>query len=335
MSTQSRVVLVAGLMVVCLFVWRLQTSRTIPSDSESQAGRPSKGTQAVVNAPSVQDPLDTNREVGTGGTPPARATMILVDSNADYSERLQATVSLPIGGLGNADREALYAWLRKPEAGDGDQRGQVLKNQVMDRLCEMEQLPDGLGELLVEVYRDIRQDEVVRDYAVQHLAEYYEQRFARGAGGSNAGDLQKVREVLWEALNDTESSIAGTALLALLRLSERREEFDSSKIKTAALEMATSAGTGQLARITAFQVCGRMGAAEAIPVLLQAARESQEMPLRISAVGALGLVGGAEVREYLNTLVDGNEERLKLPARRALFQMDKNSNSARTSGGTR
>jgi len=51
------------------------------------------------------------------------------------------------------------------------------------------------------------------------------------------------------------------------------------------------------------------------------AQQGETLPVRMSAVGALGMLGGAEQTSLLDSLANGPEELLKLPARQALRQI--------------
>jgi hypothetical protein len=250
-------------------------------------------------------------------------TRQIVDRQTPYDQRLAAARTLA-PKLSSTDVDALYGFLRQQQEHDEEQLGQMLKNELLDRLCDLNPPPPRLGELLAQMYRDQSQNVVMRDYAVQHLAALYEQLSAGPAPERQARnqELAGARSVFQEALAETDSSIAGTALLAMSRLSRRyAEEFDARQIGGSALQMATRKTTGELTRITAFQVCAQLGMGDALPVVWQAAREGESFPLRISAVGALGVLGGADQVPFLKGLVEGTEEPVKPAARRALKQI--------------
>jgi len=86
--------------------------------------------------------------------------------------------------------------------------------------------------------------------------------------------------------------------------------------------MAGPATSGELTRITAIQVCAQLNVQDALPVIQAAVQNGQTMTVRISAIGALGSLGGAEVIPLLNSVLQGTEERLKLPAQHALNQIE-------------
>jgi HEAT repeat protein len=66
---------------------------------------------------------------------------------------------------------------------------------------------------------------------------------------------------------------------------------------------------------------------EAYEPMLQAAQSNRSMPLRISAVGALGALGNPKAVPFLTQLASGKETRLTLPATRALEQINARAGS--------
>jgi hypothetical protein len=242
------------------------------------------------------------------------AVQVIVDTSVGYQERLNAISSLS-GHLTENDWKVLQQFLLKPDEMDKGQLGQVIKNELLDTLCALNPPPTDLGDVLTQMYRDQQQNEVVRDYAVQHLTPYYEQMAAQP---DNAKTTQSLQDILWEAVNETSDSIGGTALLALNQLSQQYPGFDQGKIATTALQMANDNSASELTHITAYQVCAQMGTADALPVVLQAAQNGETVSVRMSAIGALGQLGGSEQIPFLNSVLAGTEERLKPVAQHAL-----------------
>jgi hypothetical protein len=250
---------------------------------------------------------------------------VAVNEQADYRQRQEAVRTLAAGKLNESDRDILYSFLRRHTAADGGQSGQVLKNQLLDALCGMKTPPAGLGELLSQIYQDQSQDIVLRDYAVQHMAAYYRQMTAAtGVDDQTRSDEVKLaQQMLWDALNNTGSSIAGTALLGLSHLSkDGYPGFDQNKIADKALDLAGRNGD-ELTRITAIQVCASLNVSLALPVVLGAAQAGETEPVEISAIGALGSLGGSGQIQFLDSVLNGSNDRLKAPAQQALNQIQK------------
>jgi hypothetical protein len=247
------------------------------------------------------------------------AVQKIVDSQADYAGRLNAIRSLS-AHLTDTDWAALQPFLLKPDELDKTQPGQVIKNQLLDALCALNPPPAGLGDVLAKMYRDQQQNEVIRDYAVQHLAAYYEQLTVQP---NSDKEEQSVQNVLWEAVNETGGSIGGTALLALKRLSQEYAGIDQGKIATTALQMASDGNAGELTHITAYQVCAQLGTTDALPVVLSAAQNGETISVKMSAIGALGLLGGSEQVPFLNSVLSGTEDRLKPAAQHSLAEIQR------------
>jgi len=245
------------------------------------------------------------------------AVQAIINPDALFEDRLTAISSLS-GHLPETDWQVLKSFMLKPDDADKVQRGQAVKNQLLDALCSINPAPTGLGDMLIQLYRDHKQDDVIRDYAVQHLTAYYEQMSAQPDDGRTGPAVQKV---LWEAVTETSDSIGGTALLALKRLSQEYSGFDQDKIAATALQLAGDDKAGELTHITAFQVCAQLGTVDALPLALQAAQNGETIAVRMSATAALGALGGPEQIPFLNSLLQGDEDRLKPAAQNALAQI--------------
>jgi hypothetical protein len=247
----------------------------------------------------------------------------VVNAMASYPERAAAVRTITTTAT-VADFNALYSFLLTKSPEDDDQNGQVLKNQLMDVLCALNPPPAQLADVLAQIYHDRNQNEALRDYAMQHLATFHQQ--LNGASEEmrriKSFEMAEAENVLWEGLSETDNSIAGTALLGLLRLAQSEPGYDEQAVAQAALNLARDNGAGELARITALQVCAKLQVTDALPLVMNAAQPTQTVPLRISAVGALGVLGGAEQVAFLDALIQGADERLKLPAQHALNQIN-------------
>jgi hypothetical protein len=307
-----------------LIVW-FHRSAVPPAKPEAQNQSTSTVAQPVAKTPSAivsSAPQPTASATQTEKQPPSAAQMV-ANEKAGYQQRQEAIQKLATVKLTDSDRDILYNFLRQHTAADDGQPGQVLKNELLDALCAMQPPPQGLGELLAQIYRDSGQNIVLQDYAVQHMAAYYRQMTAAtGVDDQIRNDeLKLTQQTMWDALNNTGSSIAGTALLDLTRLSQGGYSgFDQNKIADKALDLAGQNGD-ELTRITAMQVCASLNVKLALPIVLGAAEQGETKSVEISAIGALGSLGGLGQIPFLNTVLQGNDDRLKLPAQQALNQI--------------
>jgi HEAT repeat protein len=185
----------------------------------------------------------------------------------------------------------------------------------MDKLTSQAALPKDLVQVLVAIFQDPAQDVVMRDYAVQHMRPTYVQ------AGPEQRDI--LQQALWYALTETDSSIAGTALLALQDLARDYKEIAPDRLGEAALNLAGDERCGELSRITAVQVCGRLGLQQAGPLLLQLAQNAASVPLQIASIAALGDVGDETARSYLQQRAGQADPRLQPALQTALNKINK------------
>jgi HEAT repeat protein len=77
-----------------------------------------------------------------------------------------------------------------------------------------------------------------------------------------------------------------------------------------------------LTRITAFQVCASLDVKDALSLVLGAAQQGETESVKLSAVGALGLLGNKDQIPFLNNILQGKDERLKAAAQQALHRIN-------------
>ena len=202
-----------------------------------------------------------------------------------------------------ADLEGLIGYLAAPLVA-GENPGEIhwLKNEVMDRL--LVQLPPlaRLPRALTAIYRDEKQDAVIRDYALQHVAEC---RW-------DAAALGEARQTLWQATAETNDTLAGTALLGLTRIYEEKKE-STERLRNTALAVVGNSQYSEASRLTALSLCGQLGEPRGLPLAVALAESRQSMVLRLAAVGVLGKLGGEPELAVLARLDSASEPRL-LPA---------------------
>jgi hypothetical protein len=184
---------------------------------------------------------------------------------------------------------------------------------MLDKLVELGTPPAGLAALLIGIYQDSNQDVVMRDYAIQHIAPFYAK--------AQPEEKSLLSEALWNAVGEISNSIGGTALLALEELASDNPEFSRGKVSDAAFRSAVNSQSSELVRITAIQICARMGITQATEVILELAQNSPSVPLRMSALAALGDLGDRNSQALLEQAAVGPEERLRVTAESALKRL--------------
>jgi hypothetical protein len=204
----------------------------------------------------------------------------------------------------------------------------VLKNDLILALKQQWPPPKELEAVLAQMFYDKDQDALIRNYALQHLATWYRQ----------CEDKPSVLEALWAGTADPDGGIVGTALIGLARLSRERDELNPAssqpgsatlfdRLAAAASTVAQDPARSEIARATAIQICAELGAKNILPTAVALAEGAGSVPLRISAVAALGALGGPDQTDLLNGLLAADDARIQTAARAALRRLEIRSKS--------
>jgi hypothetical protein len=210
---------------------------------------------------------------------------VISSPGSGIADRAQAILGLGCS-LQCDEINILYRFLRAHEAEENIAALHYFKNEVLNSLRNQETPPKNLTETMIAIYWDRQQDETMRDYAIQHLAAWYED------GAEDAPDAkQKIREILVQVAEE-KSVLGATALLNLHQLSQNdSSSFDANVIDKLALQMATVSDTPVPSRVTAFQVCAERRISAALPAIESALSDNRNAILRASAIAAIGELG--------------------------------------------
>jgi hypothetical protein len=246
-----------------------------------------------------------------------------VDRVIDFSEPLPFDERMEIlhsqrGDLTATQLARLAAFVRDnrlPEDMSPEEL-RALKNDILNLLARQDGYRDQLAALLRAVHEDATQDAVMRDYALQFLAVLMQN-----------DRLPSDYALHWRAVEGSDPSLAATALVHLLLASEEKSfpAAEHRKLADAAFQMAADPKMPAPSRATALRVCAQLGESRALPVAYGIARSEKEtFPLRIAAIAALGdlSAGNAQIKNYLQQLTTGREQRLRIPAASALQRLD-------------
>ena len=206
----------------------------------------------------------------------------------------------------------------------------ALKNDLMNMLRNLEQPPADLSEKLIQLHTDLSQDTLVRVYALQHLAAWYDQITRAPLLGKKpyyrlrpGREVADVREVLRAALDECHNGMAGTAILAHFYLLENHPELDAAEVAESALKLAGDERCDPVTRISAIQVCGRMGLQEALPLARDLALHGSGLPLQAAAIATVGDLGGEGDRSLLAEIAGTCDLRLRVACESALKRLGK------------
>jgi hypothetical protein len=252
-----------------------------------------------------------NAKISPGAAALRLQVQAITNATENPAIRLRSVRTLP-QELSFDERAPLLEFLRQRQDFDDTPRGHELKNDVMDALVAQQIPATELPELFVSIYSDPNQNHVIRDYAVQHLSLLSERLIDGVAweGEVLRYKLQVLEGALWAIAEADKTSIAGTALLGLQRIAESDPSLSQQRLAAIALRLAEAEDLNESARISAIQIAARSGEAAVVPLLLQVLEEAQTSSLRISALGALGLVGGNRELDVLQKISESGDERL-------------------------
>jgi HEAT repeats len=235
------------------------------------------------------------------------------DGGADFAKRVKAVHAIDTD-LTAEETNAFYRYLQTPAKNSPDAEGENwLRNEMLDKLVQQTVVTNDLSQLLVALYRDTAQDDVLRDYALQHMAPVY--------GRVDTNEQASLQAALWQAVGETDTSIGGTALLALLNVAQTDPAVDQKQLAKMASQLAGDDSCGELTRITAVQICGRLRVDQALPVVQQLAQAAPSEPLQIAAMAALGDFGTPAAVNILERLAASPDPRLAQAAQSGLRRL--------------
>lgn len=164
-------------------------------------------------------------------------------------------------------------------------------------------------------------DPVIKDYAIQHMSILAENL-------ADAGLRERIAETIRGAAGEAAEPWSGTALLAMGRLSDSQGDSTVARerFEQLAIRLAVDEGTCLPARITAIQTCAEHGmGGDTVIEMSGRLAGSAEAPvsLRMSAVSAIGKLGGAAERELLQRLRGTRDSRVRFAISIALENITK------------
>ena len=267
------------------------------------------------HSPAVAENLSSIEIQQTAEPNPSTVQIIVNPGRFTIPERIKAVHELN-SQLSQKDIGLLCAFVEA--TGDANESNlvgfHVLKNDILNVLRNQDLPPTDLIGLLLKMYRNHLQDPVIRDYAIQHLTSWF------NSVGGDSNVLEQVQTALREAVMER-GSIAGTALLGWHRLSKNYGSFSSREINEWAVSLAISSETHHATRITAVQVCSERNLKEALPEIRALAHQRGDIPLRLSAIAALGRLGTADEIETLRRLGAETGEPVQAAVKAALDQL--------------
>lgn len=263
------------------------------------AGTSRPGTRPVRSFPNPETQVPHQDKLA-----PQLLTILGLSTEKEYQQRLDAVHTLP-GSLQPFEIEALLWFIDSKFADQSDLDNltfNALKNDTVEALMRQPKMPAELGKYLVSMFRNKAHDLIWRNYCVQFFPAYYAKRWSAKAPIQNEPDRLDMEKAFQEALTETSTHIAGTALLGLERLSATYANFDRVHLAGTALSLAKDEKVNIQTRIGAIQVCGAMKVDAFLPTARVLAQTGDNAAMRLAAIGTLGLIGVLPDRELLTSL---------------------------------
>lgn len=211
-----------------------------------------------------------------------------------FTQKLKAVHALK-KNLSKKERNALYYFI---DSRPDNEEGYVLKNDIMNALRNQAATPEEYADIMIHFFKDKNMDTTTRMYILQHLRPWYEEK---------EYDRDRIRQLFYDALEETDNGIAGTSLLALNSLSTDFNDFDTDLIATAAAKIAESTSSSTLSRISAIQICGQMNLIKTRKFMKELLQQEQLTSVKLAAIATLGDIGTQQDIDFLTSI--GEDEK--------------------------
>jgi hypothetical protein len=246
--------------------------------------------------------------------PAASEWQPLLDDSLPLETRLDLARSID-HQTSQAERAFLFDALTHTPRPDTGQDWWIVMNEIMEQMRKKGIGSDQYSARLGALIRDSSQNEMVRDYAIQHLAQWI-----APAGGDitpgeeNPAQARLALEAIAAAAADPAlagSTVSGTALMALLDASSRLPATATAATWDSLRPYLAEVITGQATaanhfRISAIQAVALRGDITQLPAIRDlATRDSTDPGLRLSSIAALGLYAAPADRPFLESLATG------------------------------
>ena len=277
-----------------------------------------KGGGLTSLSPTTAPPDRTRSESVKKDLPPRLAAVN--DPGKPWQKRIEDLRHNLATSCTEPDIHYLYQLLAQgPSKGESTEGWYVVANDLMEQLCLHDADAQRLSSTLLGILHDTKQSEVLRDYAVQHLATWLNPR-SHQANAAVAAPGPEVTGMVLDALVTAatdptleKSTIPGTTLMMLVDLSRSGSEGVDCSAAVDRLKPWLTAALGDggnlsaPVRVSAIQAAGTLAPDEFRPLLRRIAyQESGQSSLQLPAIAALGQSGEAEDIEKLQNIARTN-----------------------------
>lgn len=282
-------------------------------------------------SPTTEAPLLRTLRPAPRALPQPTRLEFLTDIGQPYQARIIQFRNTLATGCSEPELRFLYQLLEKsPPKGELPEHWFVIANDIMTRILANETDPGRFSSNLIGLLTSPQQPDVIRDYAVQHLATWLNPRSAQATAThlptASPEIAAQVLESLAAATIDPaleQSTIPGTTLMMLVELTRSNSGVDCSQAITTltpwlALALQDGSTLSNPIRVSAVSAAGILAPAEFRPLIRRIAyQENAGSSLRLPAIAALGQAGDAEDLPKLQEIA-ANSPELSYAARDAV-----------------
>lgn len=188
----------------------------------------------------------------------------------------------------------------------------AIKNDLVRAFMQEKAYIPELFQKLCRMYRDNSNDIIWRDYCIQFIGQLY--------SDIDSKSLKEEGRLTLEAAFASKSNIAGTALIAMSRLTDE-EGFNKERLSDAALRLSKDSESSDIVKTTALQVGANLGNKDIIPIAKEVLDKSKDVPLKVSAIAALGLLKDQSSMSLIEKYASSNDVRLRAAAQAAIKRL--------------
>lgn len=167
--------------------------------------------------------------------------------------------------LSKDDFEAFYSFLKsKPEKAGAQLALHSVKNDLLVFIIDDGRYKESTASLMLNIINDPNQHEVMREYVIQYIPDYFEKHWLNGNGDQqqekkNLSALGKEFQnsfinSMWKMVQTTDGPIPGTALIRLHELSQTFNAIDSKRIEVQTEKMINDPNMSASGRMAALSV---------------------------------------------------------------------------------
>lgn len=231
--------------------------------------------------------------------------------SSSYHDKLIAVRKLG-KKLSKDDKASLYEFLKYGPAGRSNLHVKDRILMVLDKQSNQDEHIDNL----IEISNDRTVDGALRGYVVQHLRSAYLR--------TNIKNRNKLTEAFYKNLEDVDSDVSGTALLALTKLDKRFSGFNDSIIDEGSLNLASNENTYITSRVTAIQISGERKIYEVLPIARKELNRPNETVMKLASINAIGNVGNSDDLEVLEKILENKKAKvLHIAVKKAIKRIHK------------